>query len=377
MFMFPELKPARIVGLDTWRAILLLGGPLVHSIDYGWVAASPVRPLDTIAQGSHLFRVAAFFAIAGYLAALNQAKPDWLASRMRQLVIPIISGSLLTLFIVYELWMCGLVGSMNWGALPGPLWFLISLAIVTPLLPWLDKIGVNQRIAAWANGRVLAFLATALIVTLVVNILCTMFGWLFLQNVVQFGDLPVILLVKTPSNLCFYLLGFYCARIEACTAFLRATHLWVVSVAIWVLALILFWYTVEAASIPHANRELKTAMLGLTVLTEFVMSLAILSIALKMKRTSRIVRPLSRAAYSIFVLHMPFIWLLIPFVQGADPGIGPYAMYTTLVVGSLVLSYATHILLIERSPALSLLFNGKRLARDGAADARVRARAFA
>ena len=100
-------------GIDLFRAVLLLGGPFVHSANIDPAFNGPVS------FGSGLFRMAAFFAISGFLGAQTCGKPHWLENRMIQVGIPALTGLLI---INPMLAMAG--GSGGEGL--GVYWFLVT-----------------------------------------------------------------------------------------------------------------------------------------------------------------------------------------------------------------------------------------------------------
>ena len=72
-------------------------------------------------------------------------------------------------------------------------------------------------------------------------------------------------------------------------------------------------------------------------------------------------RHVSKSAYTIYLLHMPFILIIAAVTQKLDPGVNPYGLYALLVLGSLLLSYGVHVTLIAGSSTLLFLLNGAAL----------------
>lgn len=123
------LPPGRIAGLDAWRAGLMLGGVLLH----GTVLQQPLLLFHVIGAVSGAFRMGAFFAISGMLAALAAARKGpsaWIAGRTRQIGIPALFG-LAVLCPAMSLMLRAAVGPERAAHVPlfdwHHLWFLVAL----------------------------------------------------------------------------------------------------------------------------------------------------------------------------------------------------------------------------------------------------------
>jgi len=79
----------RLPGLDLFRGLLLIGGPLVHS-----TFIAPPAVAHAVIEGSGLFRMAAFFAISGFLGGTTY-RPGWLRLRLVQVGVPALFGILI------------------------------------------------------------------------------------------------------------------------------------------------------------------------------------------------------------------------------------------------------------------------------------------
>lgn len=317
-----------------------------------------------VETGSSLFRMAAFFAVAGFLAALSQSKPNWLLHRIRQLLVPLAVLCLVMAAILYGLQCFGVTRDIWRYELPGYLWFLMALAVMSPILLELDRIGVSARISHWIERDIMAFLCVALFITVGVGLASSAIVWLWLRyDVVSFQPTAVFVLSRILPNLCFYALGFYIARSERCRTFLRTTPWRFVGLPIWVAAMLFFYKYGATLEEANGHRLLKVVWLQIATTTQFFMTLTILASALRIKTTPRWLKHLSQSAYSIYLLHQPFILIIVAIViaLGLDRGVNVYAFYALLVVGSFAASYFLHRLLIRKSALLLFLFNGKSL----------------
>jgi len=152
----PAPAVRRIHSLDGLRSGLMLLGVVLHSAyPYSdgarWLVRDPQRNsfFQALTQGIHLFRMPAFFLVAGYFAALllRQSKPaDFLRERLRRIGVPLLS-TLFTLNLL-QTWLLqkrstahswlpsGDEVQLMWssGSIVGHLWFLVYLLVFCALV---------------------------------------------------------------------------------------------------------------------------------------------------------------------------------------------------------------------------------------------------
>ena len=342
-------RTSRIVGLDAWRAVLLLGGPLVHSIAYGHSTAS----LEMIGTGSYLFRMAAFFAIAGFTGAMTMAekRSGWLANRARQLVVPLCSMMLVVWMIRRAT--TPLPGHLAYAdrLFPGHLWFLMSLIAITPAMLVTEKLGINARLVRWIDDHVAAFLGFMSALACASSI-----APVYLAAMLHpLGTTLSIVLLSTVEYAVFYLLGFLICRSESCRAWLRHGAMMWTGPAIWAATMIVLTCG-GALSVPHAQ------FLGtlLTGLTGCWMSVTVLASAVRITRISPAVKALSDASYSVYLFHFPIALVLAMLVPVLLPTLNPYLLYLLIVSVCTSGSLALHAGM-SRSAGLLFLFNGRKM----------------
>ncbi|WP_174297230.1 acyltransferase family protein [Sphingomonas bacterium] len=349
-------KSDRVLGLDAVRALLLIGGPLVHSI----IPGHTTIVLDTIQHGSLGFRMATFFAIAGFLAASRQSRERWLKDRMRQLLLPLYSLGFIMILLSYGL--KAIEPQLDTGFIfPGHLWFLISLAIVSPIFFLLDYSLLNSKLADLADFRPWTFLVCIMVVSIVINL-----GEAFLiketaDHGYRVSILVYVSLLVTPQFVVYYALGFFIARSPSC----RDLAIRSATIAIGVVVLltdVALFAVFHDALVDHHASGIKVAMNALNSCSQVWMSLSLLGIALRIKSMPRLLLPLSRSAYSIYLFHFPVILVISTMITACTTlTFDPYAFYAMLFATSIVVSFAIHEYVIARSAVLSLLFNGKKL----------------
>ena len=351
------MEKSRVDGLDMWRAALLVGGPIVHSVCFDPHDAHISAVLFTITDASHLFRMAAFFGIAGFLASLNQSKEHWLRNRMRQLIVPLMTMIVVVLSVVYVLHLSTDQHDLSWN-IPGHLWFLISLALMSPIVLVIDKIGIYHAITRLAEKNVFIFFCVMLVVTMTVNVMMTFVGWKFFKGQAITTQFNLTIFVQTPSFMCFYLLGFFVGRSSLIKNFLQVTKWYLVGIPFWIFAIVAHYYFSVETIVPNSNQVLKGMMLLLTIMSEFTMTITILSSALRISKPIPWVQTFSKSAYSVYLLHMPIILVMIVYGNQLL-SINGYMTFTILAIGSLAISYLLHVAVISRSKLLLFLFNGK------------------
>ena len=292
-------------GIDLCRAILLLGGPIVHSANIDPAFNGP------ISFGSGLFRMAAFFAISGFLGAQTCGKPRWLENRMIQVGIPALTGLLI---INPLLTVAGGIGGDGLGVY----WFLVALLIYMPLGLWMgSRLAIVERLPV----LVAAALACALLAGLV-------------------RGTPVSPII---AHLPFYLLGWAVGGQRQPALRLGP--------AILVIALIL-----PVTVLCHGDSSFSVKALGslTTAIVRGASAWIVLSIALQIRNIPLWTAPLVASAYTIYMTHLP----IIVAVHAAIGRNGPDVMMLAILV-SLGGSFLFHRYVIKNSQFLMFLLNGK------------------
>jgi glucan biosynthesis protein C len=357
---------------DVTRAFLmLLGLPYHVAMLYhpgGWIVAvtQESAPLGVLAAFIHLFRMPAFFVVAGYFAALLLArKPPaaWFGSRAFRLGIPLVT-CLFTLVPVLNM-LGELAGRPPHAALQEwkyqtatsggywvrHLWFLIVLLYLSAisagavaLFPALGRWRLGgERDSALARHMPAALLAIAVTIGLYEAISIELFYRAGLNtNLVQ----QILRADDVIADLPFFLLGAFLQRSpKLLEAFGRPSP----PVIVAAIVALTFGIVGGEQAWPPLGRFI--GALAAVAMTQVVISGA----RAVFDRPSRIVGRLVAGSFVIYLFHLPILIGLYDLANGAGlhPGVG-----FTLILGlTFALSWGAW-LVIERTPALNLLFNG-------------------
>jgi glucan biosynthesis protein C len=363
---------ARLHYLDAMRSVLMLLGLVLHSArpyDTGsWRVKDVDRLpwLDGLVATLHLFRMPAFFVIAGFLAMYlvrRRRTGVFFSERMRRVLIPLFVV-LCTLNVV-QAWFTArfvenndapfvldiLLPAFFEGDLVSHLWFLSCLAayfvLVTLAAPLL------RRIADWQpprtrHGETLA-LVTVLGAAVVAPVVIAAFGSMFApwpQQYLLGVFRPMTILTFLP----FFLVGIVlCLLPDLLARFSRIT--------VWSVAFALL----GVAGLQFAETQGGTVGKALALVSEALLAwMAIRAVFALFRRftvrPSRTFRYLSDASYSIYLFHHLIVivtatWLL-PVALAAG------VKFVIVLAVATVLSLALYHGLVRRSLVLSYLFNG-------------------
>jgi glucan biosynthesis protein C len=348
---------ARIVGLDSWRAGLMLGGLLVHGAiwqDRHWL-------FDAVELVSHSFRMGTFFAISGFLAACSMQRraPDaWLRKRLTSLGIPFVFGMATIAPLMW--WLAQLHGGVSLGASAldwHHLWFLPGLILYSVLAArWAEPVsGWIARVMPVTPSTSSVLLLTALLSSALLAFAGASFtvfapaSWLGVLGKARLiaGYLPM------------FALGFLTARHAPLReALVRGRVLPVAVLASVAIAYLVWFVAIEgrAPGDPADPIGNTLATMGQTICPPAVFAL-VLQTASRVQRVPRAVSALCDASYTVYLVHLPLLAAInTAFVPVAWP---PVAEYTIAVVLAGGLSLLFHRQVVRRSAWLRFLLNGK------------------
>ncbi|MET0238554.1 MAG: acyltransferase family protein [Sphingobium sp.] len=359
---------------DSVRAFLmLLGIPYHVALSYragkGWIVNSGegIEAFSYVAQIIHLFRMPAFFLIAGYFAALLLAKREpetWLNSRITRLGVPLIV-SLVTLVPIMNLFAelsnfalpealasWGRNSASSGGYWVRHLWFIIVLlycsAAVAALARWrpsLRRAVIAPRIDHWvARHFTRSLLACAVAMGLWQAVAVELFyiGGLATNIPQQILRLDELIMFAP-----WFALGCVVARSPRTLE--RMTRL---SPDIAMIAL-------NAMLVSMLFMDEMWAPVGRFVSTIAAVTLTQTVIAAARRFLDRpipMVQRLVPASFVIYLFHMPILVALI--WAGKSLGMPVTLKALSVMLLTLVLSYGAWAV-IARSPLLSFLFNGE------------------
>jgi glucan biosynthesis protein C len=363
---------ARLHYLDAMRSVLMLLGLVLHAArpyDTGSWRVKDVQQwplLDGLVSTLHLFRMPAFFVVAGFFAMyLVRRRPTgvFLRERLRRVLVPL-AVVLLTVNVL-QAWfvarfvqgdttglLTGVLLPQFWsGSLVSHLWFLVCLALyfsatalAAPLL---------RRMAEWqpalsSRGWAL-MLAVVIAIAMTMPVAAAVLGKLLAPTLHQhwFGLIhPMTVLEYLP----FFAVGIVlCAYPPLLERFSRVT-----------------WPAVALAAVGGAGLYLlngrdgaawKAIALVSGSLLAWMAIRAVFAVFRRVAdRPSKTFRYLSDASYSIYLFHHVIVIVAATWLLPTAIGAGAKFLIVLAVAASV--SLAIYHVLIRRSALLSYLFNG-------------------
>ncbi|RDE05801.1 hypothetical protein DVW87_11435 [Sphingomonas aracearum] len=346
----------------------MLLGVVLHSSSW----QEPRVLFDAITLVSHSFRMGAFFALSGFLAAvaLQRRSPRlWLQRRLARLGVPAVFGLLV---------LCPLTGWVlshrpphaSWGP-PLPydwyhLWFLVALLLYTPVFCLLD--GWQRRSGALDRAVSLLGRPPELSRTLLLIGLASFALMLLAMSLVK-AALPIAYFQSFSElrNVLGYLpvalFGFTLARSEALG---RASENWRVPMVFVgvTAATYVVWFLLVSPLVPPDARNILSHLIALggAAFCPPAAFLLLFGAALRVRAVPAVLKTVADASFTIYLLHVPVIAAInIGFARVAWD---PYFEFAITVVLSSSLTLAFHQLAVRRSPLLALLLNGVPLPRS-------------
>lgn len=359
---------------DAARAFLMILGIPYHvalafrPVGQEWIIYSPDGQsfFTYLAEFIHIFRMPAFFVIAGYFAALLLAKRDpgtWLQGRLTRLGIPFLASLLILvppLNIITELSNFALPQALrSWehnsatsgGYWVRHLWFIIVLlycstaaALLVQWKPGLARAVVPARVDGWmARHSFLTLVLAAVMIGLWEGGAIELFYMAGLAtNVPQ----QILRLDDLISSAPYFILGIFVARSPQTLERVRQFSPLGLAVAIGATSVSLatmgeFW--------PPVGRFI--GAIAAVMLTQLVIAGA----KRLRDRPIPLIQRFVAASFVMYLFHLPIILLLI--LLGQDLVMPVALKAASIMLLSLLLSYGIW-LVVERSALLSLLFNG-------------------
>lgn len=360
----PAMGEGRSPGLDGWRAALMLGGLLVHAS-----VLQEDRPLfDVVGFVSAHFRMGAFMVISGLLAGMATARRDareWVGRRAARLAMPTLTGLAVTGSTLAFL---ARISGPTGRALPNPiglyhLWFLIALLLYLPLV--LAFQALDRRFAFVDRlDRLVGSVAHLQMVVLGLTGVASgvlmggaSFACFRLGSLASIPDHTRLLLAYLPSVLGYAPL-FLMGLVMGCAPRLRSMLLSNVQAPAAALVALLLLEAFLSSSGEWSSGPGGTILLVAGMAVSPVLAAAlVLRSALTIQSVSPLVRRLSDASLTMYIVHFPLLVALnTAFAQLAW---NVYVEYALAVAIGGTLSYAFHQNLVRRSSLLMLLFGGR------------------
>ncbi|HEX7874477.1 MAG TPA: acyltransferase family protein [Sphingobium sp.] len=364
---------------DAARAVLMILGIPYHvalafrPVGQDWIINSPEGAgiFAYLAEFIHLFRMPAFFVVAGYFAAMllaRRAPGDWLQGRLTRLGVPFVTSILLLvppLNMITELSNFTLPQALrSWelnsatsgGYWVRHLWFIIVLlycstaaAALVWWKPGLAKAMVPARLDGWiARNLPVALMACAVLLGLWEGGAIELFYIAGLATNVPQQILRIDELIQFAP---YFALGVMLGRSPATLDRLGRFSPTILIVAVGMTAFSLattdqYW--------PPVGRFIGT--ISALALTQVMIA----GMRHFLDRPIPLVQRFVAASFVIYLVHLPIVLLLILLGQGVAVPVVVKAL--SIMALTLVLSYAIW-LVVERSPLLSFLLNGMPIPR--------------
>ena len=365
------MRTGRLEGLDAWRAVLMLGGLLLHGSVW-----QEDRPLfEGIALISHSFRMGSFFAISGYLCAaamLKRPPRQWLTRRVAQIGLPTLFGLLVICPLISATIALRPAQAHGTGPLPFDwyhLWFLVALLIYAPFTVLAHEVEQRRRGAKGSVPSVDSGPRTLLPLMLAVSgmsFVLMVAASLLVGALAPTAYYPMLSECRMIAGyLPLYLFGFAVMRLprlqEAASASPRAP----IAVVMVVATLYVGWYALVAPGIATHQRvwaDEAVQLIGAALCPPAVFLLIVRS-ALRIRRTPAFLHRLCEASLTIYLVHMPL--LVAINLAFATVDWNPYLEFSIAVSAAGLLAYGIHMFVVRPVPLLMLLVNGQidRLAR--------------
>lgn len=340
----------------------MMYGVLVHAAALGehWVLSGVIR-------FSGLFRMEAFFLIAGFFAALQLSTVAGNTYRMNRVIalgVPLLvvlgATSIVTNYLVATFKGGSFSLADYFGLIEGSevffiwhlhLWFLFSLlfyVLCAPLLQTVAQASMVKRFLVGGGGP----LMLAVMVVAVVG----MRGAYELSIKSLVIDTPLEFIVRiTLQDSPYFLLGMCVYHVDKLREWFEKPRWLVAAVVLLMIGSYRYYAGPDEDSIMHGVVRLALDTIAALVLTNGAWAL----FRRVLDRPHRTVRFLADASYTVYLLHYLVIAIcahLVPLPE--DMALSRFVLICALAYAVTLLIHAR---MIEPSPLLSLLLNGKRV----------------
>lgn len=337
-------------GLDLFRFLLLLLGMFTHAFVIGVAFVPEPRFLYLPSQTTFMFRMEAFFLIAGYLSATaSGTRSAWLNKRVQRLGIPFV----FTVLIINNLtvWLSPVVYPATLGLYTLHVWFLAAL-LAHSIVLWACGDRIDRIIPALERRLTTANVVPILLVLLLVY----EFAVKTLYKLTARGperSATVHLIDNMMTYLPFFIGGYLLCKSPGLLRMLRTHVRTLTGIALVAAVAVIF---VFHSGDPDGTLA-TVARIALKTCLGFSLSLLILFAALAIKRVPPLVAFLSQGSYAVYVMHVLIVNILYRlFFTVSDHGIYTFAVFVSLLTP--LVGYVIYGLVIRHYKVLRLLFTG-------------------
>lgn len=382
-------KPERLHALDAVRAIALLLGIVLHGamsfmpglLDIGWPIAdvSAHAALNYTFYVIHVFRMAAFFLIAGFFAHLvfhRRGLKAYIKDRSKRIALPLVAFwfPLIAAITATIVWAVSINGAQEDPAVPPGiplvhLWFLYMLLwiyffalVIRTVAAKLDQAGSMRRSVDRLFARIIRTPWAAMLLALpVMAVLYSTPDWIAWEGIRTQMNLELPIVQPLLIYAYFFGLGWLLDRQRQLLETFRRNWLVYLLIATVATAISLHLSGWEAELLDPIAADIKlpyAASYGLAVLT---MSLAFVGLGLVLfSRESPLMRYLADASYWIYLMHMPVVMFFQVLLMKVPLNwFVKFPLICLLTFVPLIITYEWWV----RSTWLGALLNGQRRAR--------------
>ncbi len=390
----------RIVAIDGVRAWAMFLGVALHAAlaftraDTGFcprMDASRWLGFDVFVLGTHAFRMQLFFLIAGYFASLLVARRGvaaFVRNRLLRIALPLALGSLVLVPLVRLPFVMALPFATQSGEAPDPaswratqtalvwdyhnpahLWFLLYLLALSAAAIGLRRVValVPRRGVVQACERVVARALTAPWGVLALALPAIAMNLLMPRWPVTTADSWV----PDPVVLGYYFVFFACGWVMHSRGVEIAAvgRRWAVLLGVGLLVLLPLLIVVGVSGLAAIGE--RVSALGLPArlalvpavvvqgLFTWCMILGTLGLFMRMLRSGgRVVAYLSDAAYWVYLVHLPLVYMLQVQLHGWD--VPAAVKYPTILLITVAVCLATYQVLV-RHTLVGRVLNGARV----------------
>jgi glucans biosynthesis protein C len=365
---------SRLHYMDAMRSVLMLLGLVLHSArpydTDDWVVKDPQRLplLDGVVSTLHLFRMPAFFVIAGYFAMYllgRRTTGAFLRERMRRVLVPL-TAMLLSVNLV-QIWFLArstegatadfvdgiLIPALWSGDLISHLWFLSCLAVyfaitaaLAPLLRGMATARAGESSPRLDNIVFVLALAAAVIAPLGLAV-----GGKITAPALSQHVLGLVRISTALGYLPFFAMGVLLCAFPGFLDRFAQRGAWVVVLGLC-----------GAIGMYLSAGSESLALKSLWILSESLLAWMVVRVVFSLFRQwanapSRTFRYLSDASYSIYLFHHFVVIAVATWLVPAE--IGAWFKFLIVLGTASLVALGLHHLLVRRYAPLGFLFNGR------------------
>ncbi|MDP1027878.1 acyltransferase family protein [Sphingomonas sp. KR1UV-12] len=350
----------RIEGLVAWRALLMLGGLLLHAT----MGREDYAPFAAINIVSGSFRMGTFFMISGLLTGFALTRhpdgPEWVTRRLLQLAVPTLVGLAVICPVVRMLLVAGEPGSTPPLSVYH-LWFMVALMHYTGIAwlvarvdrrwPLFRRVESGTMLARLRQSLLLVAVGTLAFLLMVETSAAT--AWLDDQGESLLRHLPLVV-----GYAPLFLLGLACGQMPTLRRILTGgvgVPAAIIAVATMAHLGARWWLPLLRPEVA-ASAEQLLLMAGAAWCPPAATAL-ILRSALAIRRVPVVLAQLSDASLTMYLLHYPLMLAARLAIAPLAPS--PWTGFAVMLVAGGSLSYLIHRRVVLRVPLVALLLTGR------------------